>query len=114
MELESCKIINIKYGRVGGMLNSKRIHDICRDAGIGNWAGGMIETGIGQLFKLAISTLPNFVYAADIETSDRFLVEDVVTPDIAHVDGYLDANTDCQVDEVKLNRYTSDVIICKP
>ncbi|MGB4338260.1 MAG: enolase C-terminal domain-like protein, partial [Bacillota bacterium] len=114
VELESCKIINIKYGRVGGMLNSKRIHDICRDAGIGNWAGGMIETGIGQLFKLAISTLPNFVYAADIETSDRFLVEDVVTPDIAHVDGYLDANMDCQVDEVKLNRYTSDVIICKP
>ena len=41
-------------------------------------------------------------------------MEDVVTPDIAHVDGYLDANMDCQVDEVKLNRYTSDVIICKP
>jgi O-succinylbenzoate synthase len=113
-ELGSCKIINIKYGRVGGIRNSIRIHDICRAAGIGNWAGGMIETGIGQRFKLAISTLPNFVYAADIETSDRFLVEDVVTPDIMHVNGYLDANTDYRVDEVKLNRYTSEVTICRP
>lgn len=114
VELGSCKIINIKYGRVGGILNSIRIHDICHSAGIGNWAGGMIETGIGQRFKLAISTLPNFIYAADIETSDRFLVEDVVTPDIKHVNGYLDADTDYRIDEVKLNRYTSEVTICRP
>ena len=85
---------------MGGLLNSVRIHDICAANGIGNWAGGMIETGIGQRFKIAISTLPNFKYAADIETSDRFLVEDLVTPDIAHIKGMLDANTDYKVDEV--------------
>lgn len=113
IELGSCKIINIKYGRVGGLLNSVRIHDICAANGIGNWAGGMIETGIGQRFKIAISTLPNFKYAADIETSDRFLVEDLVTPDIAHIKGMLDANTDYKVDEVKLNKYTEDITICR-
>lgn len=112
--LGSCRIVNVKYGRVGGILNSIRINDVCRTAGIGCWAGGMIETGVGQRFKLAISTLANFVYAADIETSDRFLVEDIVTPDIMHTDGFLDANTDYQVDEVKLNRYSSDIIICRP
>lgn len=113
IELGSCKIINIKYGRVGGLLNSVRIHDICMKNGIGNWAGGMIETGIGQRFKIALSTLPNFKYAADIETSDRFLVEDLVTPDIAHVKGMLDADTEYRVDEIKLNKYTEDVTICR-
>lgn len=114
VHLGSCRIVNVKYGRVGGILNSIRIHNVCRSAGIGCWAGGMIETGIGQRFKLAISTLENFVYAADIETSDRFLVEDIVTPSIAHANGFLDADTDYQVDEAKLNRYTSDIVICRP
>ena len=44
--LGSCRIVNVKYGRVGGILNSIRINDVCRTAGIGCWAGGMIETGV--------------------------------------------------------------------
>jgi O-succinylbenzoate synthase len=113
IRLNSCRIVNVKYGRVGGILNSLAVNDVCQSAGIGCWAGGMIETGIGQRFKIAISTLENFIYAADIETSDRFLMEDIVTPNIAHADGFLDAEIDYQVDEEKLNRYTSEIIICK-
>lgn len=113
IRLGSCRIINIKYGRVGGLLNSSRIHDLCKGAGVGNWIGGMIETGIGQVIKTALGTCDNFVYAADIETSDRFVVEDVITPDLAQTDGYLDANIEYQVDEAKLNKYTAEVSIFK-
>ncbi len=113
IQIGSCRIINIKYGRVGGLLSSIRIHDLCRGAGVGNWIGGMIETGIGQIIKTALGTLDNFVYAADIETSDRFVVEDVITPDLSQTDGYLDANIEHQVDEEKLNKYTAEVSIFK-
>ena len=113
IRIGSCRIINIKYGRVGGLLNSVRIHDLCKEAGVGNWIGGMIETGIGQVIKTALGTCDNFVYAADIETSDRFVVEDVITPDLAQTDGYLDANIEYHVDEKKLNKYTAEVSIFK-
>ncbi|NLJ61305.1 MAG: o-succinylbenzoate synthase [Firmicutes bacterium] len=113
VQLGSCRIINIKYGRVGGLLNSIKIHDLCKKAGVGNWIGGMIETGIGQVIKTALGTLDNFVYAADIETSDRFVVEDVITPDLSQTNGYLDANIEYQVDEEKLNKYTAEISIFK-
>src|SRR5690625_6201450 len=31
IELGSCKVINIKIGRVGGLTEAKRIHDLCRE-----------------------------------------------------------------------------------
>lgn len=105
-KIGSCRIVNVKYGRVGGLLRSMQIHDVCQSAGIPNWAGGMIETGVGQRFKIALSTLENFTYAADIETSDRFLVEDVVEPNIVQRGGYIDTSVGYAIDEAKLNRYT--------
>ena len=111
--LGSCRIINIKYGRVGGLTSSVAIHDYCRDSGITNWAGGMIETGIGQRFKIALASLPNFVHAADIETSDRFLTEDLVIPDIVQHQGYIDSNISYTVDEEKLRKYSNAIDIIK-
>ena len=43
--LGSGKIINIKPGRVGGFAASKAIHDVCQDADIPVWCGGMLESG---------------------------------------------------------------------
>src|SRR5690625_6540661 len=31
IQLGSCRVINIKIGRVGGLTEAKRIHDYCRD-----------------------------------------------------------------------------------
>jgi L-alanine-DL-glutamate epimerase-like enolase superfamily enzyme len=39
IHLGSCKIINIKIGRVGGLTESKKIHDLCEANGIPVWCG---------------------------------------------------------------------------
>ena len=82
IELGSCRIINIKPGRVGGYLNSKKIHDLCQKHGIANWVGCMLETGIGQMSKIELASLPNFTLPADMAPSNRYYVEDIVEPPI--------------------------------
>ena len=82
IELGSCKIINIKAGRVGGLLNAKKIHDLCRENDIPVWCGGMLETGIGRAHNVALASLPNFVLPGDISGSHRYYQEDIIEPPI--------------------------------
>jgi o-succinylbenzoate synthase len=80
--LGACKIINIKLGRVGGLLQAKRIHDLCARSGIPVWCGGMLESGIGRAQNIAMSTLPNFSLPGDVTASQRYWHEDVITPEV--------------------------------
>jgi O-succinylbenzoate synthase len=80
IELGSCRVINIKPGRVGGFAESRRIHDLAAAAGIPVWCGGMLETGIGRACNVALATLPNFRLPGDISASDRYWQEDIVEP----------------------------------
>jgi len=80
--LGACKIINIKLGRVGGLLQAKRIHDLCRHSSIPVWCGGMLESGIGRAQNIAMSTLPNFSLPGDVTASQRYWHEDVITPEV--------------------------------
>ncbi|MDC0358306.1 o-succinylbenzoate synthase [Oligoflexia bacterium] len=82
IELKSCKVINIKPGRVGGLTEAKMIHDLAERAGIGVWCGGMLETGIGRAINMSVATLPNFIYPGDISESARYFEEDLVEPGI--------------------------------
>jgi len=41
VELKACGVINIKQGRVGGLMESIRIARYCADHNIGVWSGGM-------------------------------------------------------------------------
>ena len=77
LEMEACKIINIKPGRVGGLSQALLIHDLCVARGIPVWCGGMLETGIGRASNLAIASLPGFTLPGDISASDRYYVEDI-------------------------------------
>jgi O-succinylbenzoate synthase len=77
LEMESCRIINIKPGRVGGISKGVRIHDICQDAGVPVWCGGMLETGVGRAGNLAIASLPNFSLPGDISATDRYYAQDI-------------------------------------
>jgi len=113
IQLGSGMIINIKYGRVGGILPSLGIHNYCKKAGIGTWIGGMLETGIGQRFKISLATLDNVIYPSDIEVSDRFFLEDIVTPNSVLSRSCVDANIEYQVNEKRLNYYTNDIGIFK-
>lgn len=81
IELGSGKIINIKAGRVGGLTASRTIHDICQAAGVPVWCGGMLETGIGRAYNVALASLPNFSLPGDVSPSARYWTRDIVTPE---------------------------------
>ena len=76
----ACSIVNIKVGRVGGVLEGVRVHDACAAMGVPVWCGGMLETGIGRAANVALASLPNFAYPADISASDRYWRRDLVEP----------------------------------
>jgi o-succinylbenzoate synthase len=80
--LGACKIINIKLGRVGGLLQAKRIHDLCERKGVPVWCGGMLESGIGRAQNIAMSTLRNFSLPGDVTASKRYWEEDVIAPEV--------------------------------
>jgi o-succinylbenzoate synthase len=82
LELGSCRIINIKVGRVGGFTEARKIHDICRDQEIPVWCGGMLESGVGRAHNIALSTLENFSLPGDVSASRRYWKEDIVDPEV--------------------------------
>lgn len=80
IDLGACAVVNIKPGRVGGLLESLRVHDVCVRAGIPAWCGGMIETGLGQAANLAVAALPGCTLPADIAPSSRYFDRDITEP----------------------------------
>ncbi len=81
LELGSGRIINVKPGRVGGFTSSVAIHDICAEADVPVWCGGMLESGVGRAYNLALASLPNFTLPGDISESRRYWEEDIVEPE---------------------------------
>lgn len=81
LQLESCRVINIKPGRVGGHRQSRAVHDLCRERGIPVWCGGMLETNIGRAHNVAVASLPGFSLPGDISASARYYAHDVAGPD---------------------------------
>lgn len=77
LEMEACRVINIKPGRVGGLSRGIAIHDLCFQAGVPVWCGGMLETGVGRAANLALASLPGFTYPGDISATDRYYAEDI-------------------------------------
>ena len=81
IQLNACGVINVKPGRVGGFTNAIQIHDLCRSAGIDAWVGGMLESGVGRAFNVALATLPGFTLPGDISASKRYWNRDLVAPE---------------------------------
>jgi len=79
-ELGSCRIINIKLGRVGGHTEVQRIQAYALEHGIPVWCGGMLEAGIGRAHNIALSTLPGFTLPGDVSASSRYWEEDIIEP----------------------------------
>jgi len=80
--MESCRIINIKVGRVGGFSEAIAVHNAAAERGIPVWCGGMLETGIGRAHNIALSSLPNFSLPGDVSASRRYWAEDIITPEV--------------------------------
>jgi o-succinylbenzoate synthase len=82
LDLGSCRIINIKVSRLGGLSEAKRVHDLCLQRSVPVWCGGMHEFGIGRAANVAICSLPGFTIPGDVSASDRAYREDIVDPPI--------------------------------
>ena len=88
IELGACRIINIKQGRVGGVLEARRVHDVARAAGVPVWCGGMLETGIGRAANLALAAMPGLHAArATPAPRARYFAEDLTEPFVMAPDG---------------------------
>ena len=94
LELGSCRIVNIKPGRVGGLGVSRRIHDAMAARGLAVWCGGMLESGVGRAHNLALASLPGFTLPGDISASRRYWDRDIVYPEFEVApDGHMDVPT---------------------
>jgi O-succinylbenzoate synthase len=89
LELGACRVINIKPGRVGGFGSARAIHDLCVQAGVPVWCGGMLESGVGRAHNVSLATLPGFTLPGDISESRRYWERDLVTPEFVMRDGTL-------------------------
>ncbi len=112
LALCAASVINIKAGRVGGYLEAVRVHDLCRDADVPVWCGGMLETGIGRAANAALAALPGFTLPGDVSASDRFYTRDIVTEPIRLEDGHVRVPTGSgigiEIDPVALDDLTVD------
>jgi len=82
IDMNSCQIINIKVGRVGGFSEAIAVHNVAAERGIPVWCGGMLETGIGRVHNIALSSLPNFSLPGDVSASARYWSEDIIEPEV--------------------------------
>lgn len=91
IDLKSCRVINIKSSRCGGIYEAKRIHDLCVEHNIPVWCGGMTELGIGRAQNVSFASLPGFAQLAhDVAASDRYFAEDITIP-------YVNITKDCTI-----------------
>jgi o-succinylbenzoate synthase len=91
LALGSCRILNLKQGRVGGLLESMRILNLASARGVPAWSGGMDETGIGRAVNIHLQTLDGFTLPGDTSETRRYFHEDLVEPGVVLDDeGFID------------------------
>jgi O-succinylbenzoate synthase len=89
LSVGACRVVNIKAGRVGGLLEAREIHDVALSEGIPVWCGGMLETGLGRAANVALAALPGFTLPGDTSASDRYFEQDLTEPFVLEPDGTL-------------------------
>ncbi len=82
IRLGSGRVLNIKVQRMGGLLPALQAHNLASAAGLPCWLGTMPELGIASTQGLHLATLPGFTYPTDVESSERWFVQDLIEPPI--------------------------------
>jgi o-succinylbenzoate synthase len=82
IDIKSCRIINVKLGRVGGHSEAKRVETVSRLGATPVWCGGMLESGIGRAHNIAMATLAGFTLPGDVSASSRYWQEDIIEPPV--------------------------------
>lgn len=110
IEIDACKVINIKPGRVGGFTESIRIANVAKENGIHIWVGGMLETGIGRSYNVAFASLQAVDYPGDTSPNDKYFKNDIVANTFSMENGTIRPNNGpgigVEVDRETLKRVT--------
>lgn len=109
IEFGSCKVINIKIGRVGGVSEAKRIHDYCFERGLPVWCGGMYEAGVGRAQCIALASLPGFMLPGDTAASANYWHQDIIIPEVVMENGQINVPAEpgigYSLNEKAINQY---------
>ena len=109
-EMEACRVINIKEGRLGGIENSLKVMDIVRSFNGHVWIGGMLETGIGRAFNVSLASLQDIDYPGDTSPNDKYFTHDIVKNPFKMVNGTIKPNDGkgigIEIDQDYLKKYT--------
>lgn len=89
LTLGACTVVNVKVGRVGGLAEVRRIHDLCVQSNVPMWCGGMLETGIGRAHNIHLATMPGFTDPGDTASASRTYARDIVEQPLEAVDGMM-------------------------
>jgi O-succinylbenzoate synthase len=113
IELRSCRWINLKPGRVGGLTTAVQINSLCQKEGIPCWVGGMLESAVGASHCFALATLPNILYPCDIFPSYRFYTRDLGQPEIrlsapSSIRASSQSGIGCEPDPAELEKHQRD------
>ncbi len=118
IEMDACRVINIKAGRLGGLSQALAVHDLCRENCIPVWCGGMLETGVGRASNLALASLSNFSLPGDISATDRYYERDitnerfVLNPD-STIDVPRSTGLGVSIDESALKEFSLDRLVLR-
>ena len=108
--------VNLKVGRVGGILNSLEIIQYCAQFDIPCWIGGMFETGIGRMLNLRMASYLPAARAHDLSPSDRYFVEDIIQPSVQMKNGKVNIKSleYCKIDTTLMEKYTTCLLYTSP
>jgi O-succinylbenzoate synthase len=90
ISIGACRVINVKQGRVGGLLESIRIASHAAAHGVDVWSGGMDETGIGRAVNIHLQAAPGFTLPGDTSETSNYFDEDIIDqPAVLGKDGFI-------------------------
>lgn len=87
IEYDLIDVLNVKVGRMGGLIPTKAAINLCRERHIPYWIGSMVESGVSKMLHVQLSALGDSYMAGDLSDSNRYFGQDLIFPDLTFKDG---------------------------
>ena len=82
-------VLNIKVGRMGGLIPTKAAINLCRERHIPYWIGSMVESGVSKMLHVQLAALGDSYMAGDLSDSNRYFEQDLIFPDLTFNEGIM-------------------------
>lgn len=78
-------VLNVKVGRLGGLRETAKVIQYCRDHGIQYWIGSMVESSISKWMHVQLAALGDTYMPGDLSDSLRYFEQDLTRPPIVSI-----------------------------